>query len=112
MSDSNTKPGEREDEMSALALMARPLARVLAAELVQNSEFAELLCEVVSGQPERPALLNARALAQRLGVSGSTITALKREGLPHLIVGSEARFNEAECIAWLEARQARKAGAA
>ncbi len=74
------------------------------AELYSD-QFAELMSEILGGQPAAPRFINAKRLAECLGVSPATVTRLKREGLPHLIVGQEARFDEEECVTWLRTRQ-------
>lgn len=59
------------------------------------------------GRPKRH-LLTIAEMAAYLNVSRGTIYRLLDDGLPCIRVGSHTRFDQAEVLAWLKAKQARE----
>jgi hypothetical protein len=78
---------------AAVARAVEPLA----------DELAELRRQLSAPVPP-PALLDRRGLARELGVSLATVDRLRGEGLPELRVCDAPRFELAEALSWLRAR--------
>jgi hypothetical protein len=72
-----------------------------------RSAVQDLLADalgVISEELARPALLTQAQLAEQLQVSDRTVFALRRDGMPHLMIGDSPRFELPACLAWLRAR--------
>jgi hypothetical protein len=53
----------------------------------------------------KPALLTTKALAVELDVCGKTVDRLRREGLPHVLLGDNCpRYVLSDVLAWLKSR--------
>ncbi|MBK8994614.1 MAG: hypothetical protein IPM35_02535 [Myxococcales bacterium] len=74
------------------------------AELVRGA-VADVLADHGPAQPA-PALVDRAGLARALSVSLSSVDRLLREGCPRVRIGDAPRFDVADVIAWLRARQA------
>ena len=86
-----------------------PRNGVLLVTLTVNDLRAlvlEALGEVLVEQqnPTLPSLLTQTELAQVLQVDVRTVYALRRKGLPQLIVGDSPRFDLPEVLTWLRNR--------
>ncbi len=69
-----------------------------------RDELLPLLVESIQAQPEQPALLDKRRLAEALCISKSTIDRQVKRGLPYVRLGDSKRFDLAACVAWLRAQ--------
>jgi hypothetical protein len=63
-------------------------------------DHIELLFEAAT----RPALLTTKQLARELQCSERTVTNLRAEGLPTLMVGDSPRYEWPAVLAWLKTR--------
>jgi phage terminase Nu1 subunit (DNA packaging protein) len=61
---------------------------------------------VVADEIARPALLTQSQLAEQLQIHERTVFALRREGMPVVMIGDSPRYELAPCLAWLRARKA------
>jgi hypothetical protein len=50
-------------------------------------------------------LVKGKELARHLSVSPAQVTRLRREGMPSVRIGSDARYDIGECLGWLRARE-------
>ena len=95
-------PGARndapeDDELSPL--------EARAVELVELAVRRVLAERPTTPEPTTPRLRDRRQTAAVLGVSLTTLDAMRKEGLPHVLLGDAPRFDvEGEVIPWLRSR--------
>ena len=78
----------------------------LTVEQLRELVF-DVVAELLSNQEPAPEYLTREALARALNVSTATVSRLRREGLPHVLVGDLARYKLADVHAWLQSRERR-----
>jgi hypothetical protein len=82
--------------------------------LVSKEELSELVAAAcsaaLSDQAPQPVLLDRADLAIRLSTSPSSVDRMRREGAPHVIIGSSPRFRLDDVLAWLATRGKAQAG--
>lgn len=72
--------------------------------LVRLDELLEAIRDAVTeaqGGAKSPRLLDKQCLAERLGVSISTVDKMRRAGLPCLYAGDSPRFVFEDVVAWM-----------
>jgi hypothetical protein len=95
---------------------AKPLREAAAANdtgaafTLTRSELAALVAAAVGEALEKgagaPLLVDKQALAQRLGCSPAHIDALRKRGLPVVMVGQLVRFEPERVVEWLRGHAA------
>jgi excisionase family DNA binding protein len=86
--------------------MTSPLVVMSAAELrelITEAVAAALVDHAASRQPD-PETVSGSEMAQRLGVSRTSMHRLRLEGCPALRLGDSYRFRPSAVLAWLESR--------
>jgi hypothetical protein len=101
------QPGSLKDYAAPLPTMTVELhlPPSVVDALVERIQLA--VAEVLDGQSQPPMLLtDDRLCLEVLGVSTATLRkVLLPQGLPHLLVGDQRRYDRDEVLAWLRARR-------
>jgi len=82
-----------------------PIAAAFAEAMrpVIREAISEALAELVSGE-QAPTLVDRAGLAKALGTSLSTVSRLRADGAPTVMLGDSPRFRVDDVVDWLKAR--------
>ncbi len=95
-------------ELGGETFGADPVEAIAArlAEAVAK-RVSQLVREASGETLQRGALLTPAEVRAFLNVSRPTLEKLVREGLPHVSIGTDRRYNPGEVITWLKSRSSR-----
>lgn len=75
----------------------------LASLIREQVEAA--LAEHREGESPTPRLRTLAQAAREIGISDRTLRTYRDEGMPHVLIGTEVRYEIDACVAWIRQRR-------
>jgi len=105
--------GARVTPLSAPPTAAPSIAielRLSADTLDTLSRFIrdQIVAELGTAPTTGPSLLTIQETCRRYKITAPTLSRMRREGMPHVLIGDAPRFDPGKCDEWLEARARRE----